>query len=247
MKKEQIIKNIQDHFDQDVRIHSVYLSGSHRKNASNFSDIDIRIVCMEEADLLSLINTLPEELKSIFSKDIVYYTTTPYHFFFLLPWHKQLDINIVSAAQYFSIKSNDQQPLINNFTPSPNFNKKEEKDWIYNKLLEWYATLHRCMSKYIKEDYMVAVRFIQSIRENYIFWLIWCIQDWFRVENKVDIDTILLESDIGELIMDLYPKPKKQEIKKALFVIDRLFVSIAEKNWLHSKIKSRSIKIQKSI
>jgi predicted nucleotidyltransferase len=85
MEKEQIIKSIQKHFDQDTRIHSIYLSGSHAKNATKFSDIDIRIVCMEESDLLSLIKTLPEELKSLFNQNISYHNATPYHFFFLLP------------------------------------------------------------------------------------------------------------------------------------------------------------------
>ncbi len=73
---------------------------------------------MEESDLASCSKTLPQELDKLL-EIVVYYNSTPNHFFFVIKPDIQLDINIISASQYFNIKSL-KKPLLNNFTLSPN-------------------------------------------------------------------------------------------------------------------------------
>lgn len=239
------MKKLMGYFSQDIRIHSMYVSWSHQQSQTSFSDIDIWIVCMEESDLASCSKTLPQELDKLL-EIVVYYNSTPNHFFFVIKPDIQLDINIISASQYFNIKSL-KKPLLNNFTLSPNIWSKGSSVYtqLTKKLLMWYTALYRGISKYKRWDYIVAIRFLQSIRDNHIRWLINLLQQWLDIQNKVNINRTILDPKLRELLKDLYPKPEKKEIAKAIQSTNKIFDMVSQKYKITKTSNSRSEKVKK--
>lgn len=211
---DKISKKITFSLKKDERISSVFIEGSLKhKNVTNFSDVDLWLIFSEESG----INSFKEEISKIFSKFGIItgiYDCTAHHFFIVYNDGVQIDLNLITAAQYFSIKNIeseinvlfDRQLYLSGRSV---FLKKSKNFYARKLLLVGYATLERALSKFLKCNYFVVVRFLDSIRHNSILPLLPFIENQ-KIPNAVSLEIEKLSSEVQELFIQTYSKPTRE-------------------------------------
>ncbi len=209
--QKKVLTKIVNSLEKDQRVGSIFVTGSLKnKKITDFSDIDLWIIFSEESGL----NIFKQEIASVFSKFGIIngvYDCTAHHFFVVYKNGVQIDLNLVSAAQYFSIKSDDGKTKIlfdrQLYLSDRSKFLEEHKNYHLKKyLLIGYTTLERCVSKFLKQDYFVAVRFLDSVRHNAILPLLPFVEDQ-RISNAVALEIERLSPKIKELFIRTYSKP----------------------------------------
>jgi hypothetical protein len=238
MKK--ILKNTLDAlinvFDKDDRIHSVFITGSMIDNSlvTPFSDIDIWIILHEE----SYINSIKNELSHIFrqvSPIRIMYPCTDYHYFVIFENGVQIDFNMATAACYYSLTSSQKKILLdkNRSYVYKGFSTiSKHHTFISEKLLIGYTTLERAISKYLKKDYVVTVRFLDLIRSNIIFSLLPFVEN-VSIPNVVSVPLDKFSKKIRKQVVTSYAKPIKESCREAIIAIMLILNYISKKTKSH--------------
>jgi predicted nucleotidyltransferase len=226
--REKIITKIVNGLKVDQRILLIFASGSMNSGlVSKFSDIDLWIVLSEESG----INLFKTEIFSIFSKFFKLsgvYKCTEHHYFVICSSGIQIDLNITTAAQYFSlIKIKDKRMLFdrNHFISKTNNLQTSRENFIKEKLLIGSTTLERGINKFIKGDYFVAVRFLESVRNSSILPLLPLV-DKEKFINIVSFDIKNLNIKHRILFEESFARPTKESCLKAIISEFELLVII---------------------
>ena len=225
----RVVENISEIFGNDDRVQLIFATGSTAKDAhTKYSDVDIWIVIREEKQLSAFIQELSTTIARIFP-DNAHYNTTSTHYFFILETSVVLDLNIITAAQYFSIQS-----------PKRIIQKKPNKKQIHrHKHIETMTSdsvdvlflkgtigLMRILSKIKKKDYWSAPRFIASVREIAIIPLMQR-KHPSAIKNIVDIDLKKLPRRQALLLQDTFAAPKEKDCVKGLLAALQLLKSLS--------------------
>lgn len=231
-KKSEFLVKITDALKDDERIQAIFLLGSMQKGrATPISDIDLWIILFEESG----INTICEELNAIFSKPGILlgiYKCTAHHYFIIYRKGIQVDLNFVTAASYWSIIDSKSKTILFDRTLSlaeknPRTIKNKSED-ISRILLVGYTTLERGVSKFLKKDYFVVVRFLDTARHNSIIPLL----PFFEKEkilNAVSLKLDNLSDEVKQLLIHTYAKPTEASCRESLLNSLKLLDFIAKK------------------
>jgi len=120
--------------------------------------------------------------------------------------------------------------------------------FINEQLVVGYTTLERAVSKFLKHDYIVTVRFIDGIRSNAIFTLLPFVEH-VSIPNVVTIPLGKMSKNIRERIILSYAQPTKESCKTALLSTLFLLEYISKKTKsnaardIHSKLYKLLINI----
>lgn len=230
---DTICKKITSSLEKDERICSVFIEGSLKyKNNNKFSDIDLWLIFSEEFG----INSFKEEILRIFSKFGVIvgiYDCTAHHYFIVYGNGIQIDLNLITAAQYFSIKNNDNEINVlfdRQLYLSSRVDFLEEAKQAYARklLLVGYATLERALSKFIKSNYFVVVRFLDTIRHNSILPLLPFVENQ-KISSAVSLEIEKLSKEVQDLFIQTYSKPTRESNIESLLASLNLLKIIANK------------------
>lgn len=252
--RKKLVAKIITGLKEDRRILLIFSSGSINGGlVTKFSDIDLWIVLSEESG----INQFKLEISNIFSefsKLIGVYKCTEHHYFVICSSGIQIDLNLTTAAQYFSIMKVSENKVLfdrNHFIKKDRQSLNNRKDFVEEKILIGCTTLERGINKFIKKDYFVATRFIESVRNGAILPLLSLIGKE-KFVNMVTFNINNLTSEIKLLFEESFPVPTKDgclqaivaEFKLLLIIKDKLKIEKFDFNF--NRI-SKFLKINKSL
>lgn len=239
MKKmrEKILNKIVDVFRVDERVHSIFVTGSMNDGdlVTPLSDIDLWIILNEESG----INAMKKELLHYFGKIAsvrMMYPCTDHHYLVIFKNGVQIDFNMATAACYYSLISTKKKILADNklaHTLKKPSALSKHIDYVSEQLVIGYTTLERAVSKYLKGDYIVTVRFIDGIRSNTVFSLLPFIERVF-IPNVVTVPLNKLSPEVRDKVVASYAQPTKKSCKTALFAIMFLLEHISKKTKSHA-------------
>lgn len=217
--RKELLSKIVNVMKKDARISSAFLTGSFVKNeTTEFSDIDLWLILLEESG----INSFRVQVKDIFSRLAPLYGVyecTAHHYFVVYKSGIQIDLNLMTAAQYFSIKDKQVKKIL--FDKKLFLIKKGELDdrsarkYAEEKLFVGVTTLERGVSKYIKKEYFVAARFLDSVRSGAILSLLPFI-DKEEIPDMVTLNIDNLTPRVRKLFISSYSKPTKKDCFKSI-------------------------------
>lgn len=222
--KDDVIRIILEYLGKYPEIHSIFISGSTLdKTYTDFSDLDLWIITQTESDIKHYKKTIIKRLWKLF-QITGYYRSTDTHFFIILQNWIQIDLNLITTAQYFSIKKSTEKNFI--FDNKNSFMwKKLSSKILSDKFLEWYTTLERAVSKFEKDDLFWTLRFIDSIRANNIIPIMnACFENFNR--NNIEMNLSILPVEIQQLFLMTYALPQEKSIEVSLSSIMQLFMTL---------------------
>lgn len=234
------IDTIREFFLWNEEIHSIFTGWSTSKwNYTDFSDLDIWIIFQTE----DWLNKYQKEISSIFSKLFKctwFYKWTSTHLFIILENGVQVDLNLITTAQYFSIKKSENSDFIldnkNCFSYS-----SLSVDIIYSLLLEWFTTLERAISKFQKKDYFSCQRFIDTIRVKSVIPLLNTRFNGFN-KNTIEIYPDKITEELRISFMNLYCIPERNSL---LTGIKHIYLLLNELSSLHKSDDDYNFSTQK--
>lgn len=231
-KKSDILAKIARVLKDDERIQTIFLLGSLQKGkASPVSDIDLWVIIFEE----SAINTICKELGVLFAKAgalLGIYECTAHHYFLIYQNGVQVDLNLISAASYWNVVGSKNKTVLFDRTLSltkknPHVIKNKSKD-ISRLLLIGYTTLERGVSKFIKKDYFVVIRFLDAVRHNSIIPLLPFFEKE-KIPNAVSLNIDNLSAEVKQMFIHSYAKPVEINCRESLINCLLLLDLIAKK------------------
>jgi len=231
-KKDSVLSNVTGVLKNDERIQAIFLLGSLQKGkTSPVSDIDLWVILSEESG----INTICKELNALFSKTGVLlgiYECTAHHYFIIYRNGVQVDLNFVTAASYWSIIGSKNKTVLFDRTLSlaeKNLRAvKNKTEDISRLLLVGYTTLERGVSKFLKKDYFVVVRFLDAVRHNSIIPLLPFFEKE-KIPNAVSLNIDNLSAEVKQLLIHSYAKPIEISCRESLINSLLLLDFIAKK------------------
>ncbi len=228
----EYIDKIKEYYASSIYVHSIYLAWSYNEDKQNlWSDIDLWIVCYEESHLKIFVEMIVHDMKLIY--DILWrYRPIYYHYFFILSDYKQLDINIVSHAQFCSMQKSLKMISKNHIESSDVSGIWNNKISLQQLIQMIYAEIERTIPKIIKWEYVVAVRFITGIRENLLMQLM-ALTGIIKYNNKADINIQHTSTGVVECFYDTFCRPEKNSISIGVKAILNILEIICEENNLN--------------
>lgn len=234
MKKvrEKILDLLVGVFKSDEQIHSIFITGSmnYKTSTTPLSDIDLWIILYEESG----INAIRKQLEDIFSKVSpvrMMYQCTAHHYFIIFKNGVQVDFNMATAACYYSLINPHKKILADS---RRSHEKKtittaaKHKAFVADQLLIGYTTLERAISKFLKGDYVVTIRFLDGIRSNVIFSLLPFVEN-VEIPNVVTVPLDKLSKNVKESVVASYAQPTKESCKSSINAIMTLMELITKK------------------
>lgn len=220
--------------EKDERINSIFVAGSLKTDAfTDFSDIDLWLIFSEESG----INSFKEEVVKIFSKFGIImgvYDCTAHHFFVVYKNAVQIDLNLITAAQYFSIRndSGENQVLFDRqlyVLERGQLTARKKEEHVRRLLLVGYSTLERSLSKFLKENYFVVVRFLDGVRHNSILPLL-SFTTGQKKPSAVSLKMDSLGPGLKALFIKSYAKPTRESGLEGLGASLELLRTLAAKH-----------------
>lgn len=211
---DNIVDQMCSLFSKDSRVQLLFTTGSTAKNShTSYSDVDVWIVVREERFLESFIKDFPVIISNKF-KTKEYYSATRTHYFFVIDSAIALDLNVLTAAQFFSarssidvlIKKDIHKPDVEMKIYSSNITSDNQKQLF----LKGTVSLMRILSKIKKHDYVNAARFLSSLRDGVIVALLNRKYESV-VKNAVDINFNLLPKKQVDLFNKMFIRSFKDD------------------------------------
>lgn len=211
---KRMLSKVSTFLEKDERINSIFVAGSLKTEAvTDFSDIDLWLIFSEESG----INSFKEEVTKVFSKFGILmgvYDCTAHHFFVVYKSGVQVDLNLITAAQYFSIRndSGENQVLYDRqlyVLERGQLAARKKEEYIKRLLLVGYSTLERSVSKFLKENYFVVVRFLDAVRHNSILPLL-SFAAGQKKPTAVSLKMDSLDPRLKALFIKSYTKPTRE-------------------------------------
>jgi predicted nucleotidyltransferase len=207
------------HFANDQRVLMAFLTGSSNDDsATPFSDLDLWLILAEESG----INAIKREIAAIFQRLFPIkgiYECTAHHYFVVLQSGLQIDLNLATAAQYFSLSNKhykkiiiDRNRLLTSFQQA---SREDRETFAKEKLLIGLTTLERGVSKFLKRDYYVCIRFLDSVRNAATLPLLPLIDD-IALASMVALDVNDLSPTIKALFEYTFAAPNQASCLRAL-------------------------------
>lgn len=238
MKKvrEKILDLLVGVFKSDEQIHSIFITGSmnYKTSTTPLSDIDLWIILYEESG----INAIKKQLEGIFNKVSpvrMMYQCTAHHYFIIFKNGVQVDFNMATAASYYSLLNPHKKILADS---RRSHEKKtvttaaKHKLFVAEQLLIGYTTLERTVSKFLKGDYVVTIRFLDGIRSNVIFSLLPFVEN-VDIPNVVTVPLDKLSGPVKEQVVTSYAQPTKESCFQAIQAVLSLLDYITKKTKSH--------------
>lgn len=220
---KSVLKTLKLFYQKKSWIYGVFLTWSaSTKTVNEFSDIDVWLVFRTESAYNLGIKSVSEDFYKIFNL-VGSYSCTPSHLFFVLKNWIQIDLNMITAAQYFSILDSKSHTFIvdniNYFMPW----HLSDSD-ISQILLEWFTTLERTLSKYSKWEDFAVLKFVNEVREGIVVPLMNEVYPWF-FKNPISIDISKLSDSHRNLFLWSFCVPENWSL---LSSIKNLFTLLNE-------------------
>lgn len=211
VEKKKIIKTrIISNLKADEDIWGVFYTGSTAKSTENiFSDIDIWIIVYEESQWESVIKRYIEKVQT-YDNVLEVYRSTYSHFFITYKSGAILDINIMTAPMYFGTQSTNKKMIFSR-SSFDGFDIKLTRS-LFVKAIN---SIERSTSKTLRGEYWVVPRFMNSFREDYILPLL-NLGEKLTYINKVQVEFTNLETDLKDMLFDLFCRPERKSCKKAI-------------------------------
>jgi predicted nucleotidyltransferase len=246
-KKSDVLSNVTGVLKHDERIQSIFLLGSLQKGkTSPVSDIDLWVILSEESG----INTICKELNILFAKTGVLlgiYECTAHHYFIIYRNGVQVDLNFVTAASYWSVVSSKSKTVLFDRTLSMGEKNsrliKNKSADISRLLLVGYTTLERGLSKFIKKDYFVVVRFLDAVRHNSIIPLLPFFEKE-KIPNAVSLNIDNLSAEVKQLLIHSYAKPVENSCRESM-TSTLLLLDLIAKKVNNNSYKLYSVRLNK--
>lgn len=214
-----VIKHIARLLADDARVHSAFLTGSQAHGtATALSDIDLWIVLHEESGLNAFIREVPQYFLSA-GKISGWYRCTEHHYFVTFSSGIQVDLNLVSAATYFSLGSTGKRTMLVDqrlaAVPKAPSQAAVYRNEIEHLLHVGYTTLGRAVSKYTKADYFVVLRFLDAVRQSSILPLL-PFTESERIPNAVTLNVERLSPRVRTPFVKTFGQPTAAGCRTAL-------------------------------
>jgi predicted nucleotidyltransferase len=192
-------------------LHSFFVVGSNKKeNANPHSDLDVVLICREEAFLEQLLFAFQDMLEAQFG--ILHLSRpSPYHVYAHLHQSTILDANIFPPMVLSFINSEIQRI-------SPNIEKL-----FYGAL----TLARRLISKLIKKEFILVPRFLEQMRNLYLFPLLGQISFPFQIDK--------LEGSLKVFLLKTYAPPLNDQTQQAvaacLELLREVLVNLPDATW----------------
>lgn len=230
--KKIIFHAFADHLKNDRRVSGVFVAGSEKNGGTTiFSDLDLWAVFSDESGLNSFSAEIREVAGSIGTIRGIYQCTAQHYFIVYKP-SIQIDLNLLTSAQFFSIKSAKKRFVFDrrHFLDDSQKNKtaKARRNACSDFLFQGYTTLERCASKYLKNDYFVAVKFLEVIRENCLVPL-FKIAGIQRLATPISLNLESMDNSLRNIFMATYAKPARSSCAEGIEATFLLLLKISNK------------------
>lgn len=205
-------------FTADDRVDAMWVAGSlGNDTATSLSDIDLWLLFQEEAALRAFADDLTRIFEQAGALEGVT-ASTAHHWFVTYRSGIQVDLNMVSAATYCSLRAMPEQVLFDKtmlVRPLVATHVAQERLRIEDRLLVGWTSLARCTSKFLKDDYIVVTRFLDGVRNAVVLPLMPTI-DSVDVPNRVSLRVEALSPVVRALFIRTYADPTADRCRDAI-------------------------------
>lgn len=227
--KKIIFRAYVDHLKNDDRVSGLFVTGSSKNgNVTSFSDFDLWVIFSDESGLSSFCSNIVSFADSVGAVRTIYQCTA-HHYFIVFKPSVQIDLNLLTSAQFFSIRNAEKQILFDRKCflrgQQKNESKSEKRTAAVRLLLQGYTTLERCASKLLKKDYFVTVKFLERVRED-------CLIPLFQISGIQKITTPIslkperLNNKVRDLFIDTYANPTQNSCARGIEATSLLLLEI---------------------
>lgn len=229
-QKNKVYGTFTDLLKQDPRVDAIFLTGSARNGGTTiFSDLDLWVVFSSEANLNSFCAGI-HDFSGKVAKVRGIYSCTAHHFFVVYEPSIQIDLNLITSAQFYSIRNNknifvyDRKLFLKNSKSSSNYTSKQNE--ARKLIFHGYTSLERGISKYLRGDYFATTRFLERIREDIVIPLFNTV-GILKMKSPINLNIEKLNDSISNSFMKTYTAPNKSKCADGIKATSQLLSIIA--------------------